>query len=187
MGAVLLTRTDTINLLTELGQLLYENNIQSNFFVHGGAVMCVEYELRHSTFDIDCIFTDERVRRYANVLSKKYDIQDDWINDAISSIVTEDMKRQEVSRTYDVGGLKISVPSIRQMLAMKVFSARLDRSDDLPDAYNLAKELGIRSEYQIREVLTEYFKKESIKEQNKRYKNKIGKSIRELEALLSNG
>ncbi len=186
MGDIPLNREDIIALLTELGQLLYDNNIQSNFLVYGGAVMCVEYELRYSTFDIDCIFTDERVRSYASIMSSKYNIQRDWLNDAILSIVTEDMRKQDFIRTYSLGGLRISVPSIRQMLAMKVFSARIDGSNDLLDAYNLARELGINNSRQIREILTEYFKKESIREQNKKYKNKIGRFIRELEALLNN-
>lgn len=180
-----LTKEIINELLIELGNMLEENNIQANFYVYGGAVMCVEYELRYYTFDIDCIFSDENVRRYSKILTKKYKLHEDWLNDAILNIVNTDMKKEEFERTVRIGGLNVYVPTIEQMLAMKLFSARMGASKDLEDAYKLARIIGIRNTTQMRNILKTYFKLESIRDRNKKHKNIIGRFMVKLEELLN--
>lgn len=179
-----LNKKDIINLLSELGNMLYEDNILSILYLYGGAVMCCEFELRESTFDVDCIFTDNKVKKYANRLAKKHNIQDNWLNDAILEIVTEDMKKKEVYKELEFKGLTVVIPTARQMLAMKIFSGRLGISDDLDDAIKLCRELKINNRTQLQNILNEFFKKNSIRDRNKRYNNIIGKFINALEVKI---
>ena len=184
MNKTPLDKNKILGLLTELGNMLMSNNIQSNMYVYGGTVMCLEYGLRCSTFDVDCIYTNDMTRTFAEGLALKYNIQKDWLNNAIIDIVVNDMCKQEVQKTVEIGGLLISIPTPKQMIAMKVYAARLGTSNDLDDAYKLCVMMGIKSSSQIRSVLSEFFKTESIRNRNKVHKNIIGRFIDKLEERL---
>lgn len=181
-----LGREEIICLLQDLGDRLLEKGVYAQMYIYGGAVICAEYQLRETTFDIDCIYTDDNIRQQAEIIAKKRNIQQDWLNYAVAEIVFEDMYRQDKPiREVRFGALTISIPTARQLLAMKLFSARLGISNDLDDAYKLAVSLEIKTQYQLRSLLLEYFKKESVIKRNKYEKNVIGRFINTLVERLS--
>jgi len=91
-------------MLIELGDTLQARGKIVNIGIYRGAVMCMEYELRITSYDIDCIYSDEIVRTLALDMAKKHNIQTDWLNDAIRDIVSEDMKTQEMYKVVQFGG-----------------------------------------------------------------------------------
>jgi hypothetical protein len=72
-----------------------------------------------------------------------------------------------------------------QLLAMKVFAARLYKHD-LADCVNLCSVLGIKSRFELESVLKKYIKEDSIKSQNrtKGQNNKIYKYMEKVCELL---
>lgn len=171
-------------LLSELGDRMQRDGVYSVMYIYGGTVMCAAYELRGTTFDVDCIYDNSIVERYAKNIARDYNIQDSWLNSAIRDIVYEDMIKEEVYDEIQYGNLKVVIPSMRQMLAMKLFSARMGTSEDFDDAWKLSQELGIKTEGQLRNILSEFFRQDSIRDRNKRHSNIIGKFIRNLSEEL---
>ena len=171
-------------LLLELGTRLQDLDKKVDIGVYGGAVICMEYELRQTSFDIDCVYTDMIIDKLVADIAKKYNIQSDWMNSAVRDIVFDDMKYQEMVKTVQYGGLCISLPSIEQMLAMKLYAARLRTSSDFDDAYSLCKLMGITTGTELRAILTKFFKHESIRLRNKTDGNTIGRFINKLSEAL---
>jgi hypothetical protein len=66
-----------------------------------------------------------------------------------------------------MSNLEVLVCSPRQLLAMKLFSARLDEQyQDLPDTLFLCRELRLTTKEELFKVLFEYIKRESVESKN---------------------
>jgi len=184
VDGIKLTKPIMQQLLTELGMRLQAIDRHAVIGIYGGAVMCMEFECRVSSFDIDCIYDNEDViPSIAKEISLANKIQGDWLNNAIQSIVLEDMnvdagRNMMTKREY--AGITALFPSAEQMLAMKIYAARLDGSSDFEDAVALCEILQIANKMQLQSILTKYFKRESIRERNKLNSNVIGRFISRL-------
>jgi hypothetical protein len=127
-------------------------------------------------------------RQAVERIAERYSISGDWINEAVSTIVSEDMllHRQEMqSIDFGLRNITIRIPSRVQLLAMKLFAAR---DKDVHDAAMLARALNIRSKAELEEVVKRYYKADSIKRQNRRKggHNQIYNAINAVTEVLSN-
>ncbi|MDZ4829524.1 MAG: hypothetical protein SGJ09_04905, partial [Phycisphaerae bacterium] len=93
---------------------------------YGGAVMCLAFDARPSTRDVDAIFApSSEVRNAARVVALRHDLPADWLNDAVKGFVVA----HERKVFLDLPNLRIFVPEPEYMLAMKALAARVDASD----------------------------------------------------------
>jgi hypothetical protein len=183
-----MNKRDMEELLSNLGNKLLELDKRVIVGVYGGAVMCMEYELRQSSFDIDVIYNEDVVRKLALEIADENGISKSWFNDSVKMTVYEDMipgMDGTNSTTRTLGGLVLQFPSPEQMLAMKLFAARTVKgSSDLVDSVELCKMIGIVTREEMLGVLRKYFKKESIRERNMLNGNIIGRFVSLVESSM---
>lgn len=116
-------------LLREVGQELFEDGIRGELFVVGGAALALAYNTRRFTRDVDAVFEPKaEVYAAANRVGARHGLPEGWINDAVKGLLPGD--DPDARDVLSVPGLRVSVPSPRYLLALKVFAARVDRDAD---------------------------------------------------------
>lgn len=141
-----LGREQIVVLLTELGADLHGQGVRADLFVVGGAAMALAYNTRRATRDIDAVF-EPKLQVYAAAarIRVRHDLPEDWLNEAVREFLPgPDPARQEI---LDVPGVRVSVPSPRYLLALKVAAARVDRDAD--DIRVLADLVGARTAQEV--------------------------------------
>ena len=139
----------------ELGQL----GVKGELCLFGGAVMCLVYQARPSTKDVDAIFEPtSQIRRAAQRVADTYDLRDDWLNDAVKGFVVPHQQRI----LLDLTNLKVYIPEPDYLLAMKALAARVD-GQDKGDVIFLVRHLGIQSAEDVLAIVTNYYPYQRIK------------------------
>lgn len=150
-----LDSTDIMNLLNELNNEMSEKGKSAEICLVGGAVMCLCYNSRPSTLDIDAVF-EPKMEMYDSIknIARKNNIQEDWLNDGVKGFLGS---KSEFKLYTELSNLKIFVASASYMLAMKILSSRVDSTNDRGDIITLLKTLGIYKYEDVeREVLKFY-------------------------------
>jgi hypothetical protein len=113
-----------VALLTDLGHELTANGLRGDLFVVGGAAMAFALNTRRATRDVDAVFEPKaEVYSAARRVAARHELPDDWLNDAVKGLLPgPDPQSRPV---LDVPGLRVSVPSARYLLALKVAAARV--------------------------------------------------------------
>lgn len=125
----------------------------------GGAVMCIVFNARASTKDVDAIFEPASViRRLANQIARAEGLPEDWLNDAAKGFLVPNFVRNEI---LNLSNLRVWAPDARYMLAMKCISARWD-SSDRDDVDFLCKQLKLKRSAQVFSIIESYYPKNRI-------------------------
>ena len=75
-------KADLIHYMNELNDELRSQGITGEICIYGGAAMCLAYEARPATKDVDAIFQPvEKLREAARKLARKYHLREDWLNE----------------------------------------------------------------------------------------------------------
>ena len=144
---------------TQLNEELRREGHQGEIGIVGGAVMCLVYNARKATRDVDAVFEPSHIiRRAASKLAKKLGLPEDWLNDGAKGFLTSQFQREPVA-TFS--NLFVWAPEARYMLAMKCISARWDTSDR-DDVVFLIKHLKIASAKAVFELIQGYYPKSQI-------------------------
>jgi hypothetical protein len=139
----------------ELGRI----GTKGEICLYGGAVMCLLYQARPSTRDIDAVFRPTReIREVARRIAIQEGLDENWLNDGVKGFVTDHTQRVYL----DLPSLKVYVPEPDYLLAMKTLAARVDATDR-QDVITLIKELHINSAEEVFAVLEKYYPKEQIR------------------------
>jgi hypothetical protein len=125
----------------------------------GGAVMCLVFNTRAATRDVDAIFEPtELVRRLAAQIGEERGLPGDWLNDAAKGFIQGDFSRQDV---LNLSNLRVWAPDARYMLAMKCMSARWDTSDR-DDVMFLLGHLELTSPAAVYAIIEAYYPRKQI-------------------------
>ena len=125
----------------------------------GGAVMCLVFQARESTKDVDAVFAPTReIRDAARAVAGKLGVPDDWLNDAAKGFVVSSPPRIQV---LNLPNLRIWAPSADYMLAMKCVSARFD-THDADDVAFLVQHLGLVAPDEVFERIARYYPREQV-------------------------
>jgi hypothetical protein len=145
--------------LKELDFELEHRGVKGEICLYGGAVMCLVYNARPSTKEVDAIFEPIQILRVAvGAVADKYHLPEDWLNDSVKGFVVE--HRQRI--LFQWPHLTVYVPEADYLLAMKVLAARVD-SMDRKDIQFLIKAMNIQGAAEVFEILQEYYPKRQIK------------------------
>ncbi|HAL56612.1 MAG TPA: hypothetical protein DCP63_09085 [Bacteroidetes bacterium] len=139
--------------LTLLGEEMEHNNIKGEICLYGGAVMCLVYQARPSTKDIDAVFQPaHQMRDAARRIASRFDLSEDWLNDGVKDFLV-----QHPQRVYlNLPALKVYVPEPDYLLAMKTLAARVDATDR-EDVSILLRHLRITKPEEVFSILEKYY------------------------------
>jgi hypothetical protein len=145
--------------LEQLNDELRLMEIKGEVSLYGGAVMCVVFDARPATKDVDAVFRpSSEIRRAIVQVARRNDLPDDWLNDGVKGYLVEHPQRVLFVRS----NLTVFVPEADYLLAMKAISARVDTYDK-EDVKTLAENLGLRTADEIFEIVEKYYPHQQIK------------------------
>jgi hypothetical protein len=152
-------REEIVAYLEELNTELARMDVVGELCLYGGAVMCVVYQARPSTKDVDAIFQPtSQMRQAAARVAERHDLRPDWLNDAVKGFVVQHAQRV----LFDLTNLKVYVPEPDYLLAMKTLAARVEGTDP-EDVRFLINLLDLRSADEVFAVLERYYPRQRIK------------------------
>jgi hypothetical protein len=121
--------------------------------------MCVVYQARPSTKDVDAIFQPtSQMRQAVERVAERHDLRPDWLNDAVKGFVVQHPQRI----LFDLTNLKVYVPEPDYLLAMKTLAARVEGTDQ-EDVKFLINLLGITNADQVFQILEKFYPRQRIK------------------------
>ena len=81
----MLTAKEIKKLFEKLNSRLKGEGIKGEIGIVGGAAMCLVYNVRESTKDVDAIFEpSSKIREIAEKIAQEEDIPTDWLNDGVN-------------------------------------------------------------------------------------------------------
>ena len=148
-----------LHLFDRLNEELEKNGETGEVGIVGGTVMCLVYNARLSTKDVDAIFEPSQIiRKLVKKIALEEGLPPDWLNDGAKGVLEAGFKRQEV---LALSHLRVWAPEPRYMLAMKCISARWDTSDR-DDVIFLVKMLKLKKPEQVFDLIESYYPKNRI-------------------------
>ena len=146
-------------LFAALDQELAGRAVVGEIGLLGGAVMCLVFQVRESTKDVDAVFAPTReIRDAARAVAARLGVPDDWLNDAAKGFVVSSPPRVQV---LNLANLRVWAPCADYMLAMKCVSARFD-THDAGDVAFLIRHLGLVAPEQVFERIARYYPREQV-------------------------
>ncbi len=154
-----MTVEEIIKYLTELNDELRLADIKGEITIYGGAVMCLVYDARPATKDVDAIFKPtSEIRMLVQRIAERNGLPHDWLNDGLKGYLVSHPQRI----LFDLSNLKVFVPEPDYMLAMKAMSARADTYDQT-DVRILIGVLGLKAPADVFAILEKYYPRQQIK------------------------
>jgi hypothetical protein len=118
-----LTQKDLRRLFTLLDEELARTHTDAELFLVGGAVMCLAYDARASTQDVDAVFRPlAEVRTAAHRVAKRAKVPADWLNDAVKGFMSA---QGDFAPFLEHEHLRVLVAQPGYLLAMKCLSYRI--------------------------------------------------------------
>ena len=147
---------DTIHkALNELSQELEKRNSRGEICLVGGAALCLAYQARAATKDLDGVFEPaQTVRDAAAAVAERLSLPEDWLNDAVKGFLPSTPQSKNVVFSTDY--LSVWVPAPEYLLAMKVVSSRVG-TRDVDDIRFLANLLGLTTAKEVLEATRMFF------------------------------
>ena len=170
-----LTGKDIRRLFELLNNELRNEGVEGEVFLVGGAVMCLAYELRPSTRDVDAYFRPaQAVREAAARVALQADIEPDWLNDAVKGFLS---KKGRFNPFLELDHLRIMVAQPEYLLAMKCLSLRIGPEfHDEDDIRYLLRFLNIERYESAVAIISRFYPEERFPQ----------KTLYALEELLAN-
>ena len=155
----MLTREKISNLFEQLNAALKERDVIGEVGICGGAVMCLVFQARESTKDVDGIFAPTKeIREAAIQIAHDLRLPEDWLNDAAKGFFMSPPPEVDV---MNLSNLRVWAPSAPYMLAMKCVSARFD-SHDADDVQFLIEHLKLNRPDQVFDLIEKFYPHEQI-------------------------
>lgn len=146
-------------LFNALNDELSKKNVVGEVGICGGAVMCLVYQARQSTKDVDAIFEPTlEIRRASERVAIKFGTDKHWLNDAAKAYFHIDPPQEDV---LQFSNLRVWAPRADYMLAMKCISARFD-SFDRDDVKFLIEYLKLKHPEDVFKIIAQYYPHERI-------------------------
>ncbi len=151
-----LSKKDIIRLFKLLNDELKSDNTQGELYVVGGAVMCMVYDARDSTRDVDAYFKPgTMIRQAAQRVSAKSNIADNWLNDSVKGYLATTGK---FDHYLELSHLKVMCAQADYLLAMKCLAMRIgEEFHDLDDVRYLLRHLDIKTYEKACELIGCYY------------------------------
>jgi hypothetical protein len=154
-----MTKQEIKDYLEQLNERLKSTDIKGEICLYGGAVMCLVYNARPSTKDVDAIFEPvQKLREAIEKVAHVNNLNEDWLNDSVKGFVVN--HKQQI--LFNWPNLKIYIPEPDYLLAMKTLASRVDTLDK-DDIQFLINKMEITCAEEVFKILEKYYPKEQIK------------------------
>jgi len=155
-----LRKKQILKLLKELGMRLVEQGIDGEIGIVGGAAMVLAFDARAATTDIDAIFKpSDIIRKVAHKIAQENKLPPDWLNDGVKGFLPGNPHKKIT--ILNMPGLRVWVPEVEYMLAMKAMSARADTKDK-DDLLLLIQKLKLKSSKSVLVIVEKYYPSHKI-------------------------
>ena len=150
-------------LLGALNEELRAEGVKGHVHMAGGAVMCLAFNARESTRDVDAAFQPSvKVLEAAHRVAVKEGVRDGWLNNAVEGYLSD---RATFVPLMDFRHIKVSGATAEYMLAMKCLAMRLGEGfRDEEDIRYLLRNLGLRRYAAAEAILDRYYPLEDYPE-----------------------
>jgi hypothetical protein len=151
-----LTRNEIRTLLGALDVELARRGVHGELYLVGGAVMCLVFEARESTADVDALFRPTReLREAAATVAVSHAVHEHWLNDAVKGYLSP-------SGGFDphlqLPNLTVFVAQPDYLLAMKCLAMRLGAEfHDEADVRYLLRYLNVSRYDDAIEIISRFY------------------------------
>jgi Nucleotidyltransferase of unknown function (DUF6036) len=152
-------RGDIERYLQLLGQELQARNTTGDILLLGGAVMLLEVGNRATTQDIDASFEGANaslIRQAIKIVAQQEGLAQDWLNDGAKGFL---YSQPPTILWKHYPGLKVYIPSLDYILAMKIVASR---PRDIEDVRALIQKLHIPNEQALLSIVSKYVPQQRI-------------------------
>ena len=151
-----LSRDDIQKLFKWLNEELCKEEVRGELYLVGGAVMCLVFQARASTKDVDAFFKPAgKIRGAAARVALRAHLPQDWLNDGVKGFLSE---KGDYEPFLDWSHLKIMVARPEYLLAMKCLAMRIGKEfHDEEDIRYLLRNLNIHTYKKACEVIGQYY------------------------------
>lgn len=151
-----LSRQEILRLFDLLNAELGQDAVNGELFLVGGAVMCLAYNVRPATHDVDALFRPPRaVREAAGRVALQTGVDGKWLNDAVKGYLSE---TGTFTSFLELSHLHVMVAQADYMLAMKCLSLRIGAEfHDLEDVRYLLRYLDITDSAEALSVISRFY------------------------------
>ncbi|MCE2475539.1 MAG: hypothetical protein J4F47_08240 [Alphaproteobacteria bacterium] len=150
------SKHDIERLLGRLNDELERRAITGEVYVVGGAVMCLVFDSRASTQDIDAFFRPaNEVRTAARAVAAASGMPGDWLNDAVKGYLSD---HGDFRAYLELSNLRVLTATPEYLLAMKCLAMRLGEGfHDEDDVRFLLRYLNLSEYDKALEIVTRYY------------------------------
>ena len=146
-------------LLQRLDEILGSDGVKGELCLYGGALMCLVYDARPATKDVDAVFEPStKIREAAAQVADEFNLRKDWLNDAVKGFMAAHTQKI----IYDLPNLKIYRPEPDYLLAMKALASRVE-STDKKDIHFLIQKSELHSPDEVFKIIENYYPKKRIR------------------------
>ena len=151
-----LSKSDIHKLFQELNHELANENRHGEIYLVGGAVMCLVFDLRQSTRDLDaCFKPSNEIRQAAGRVALRNGLDEDWLNDGLKGFLS---KQGGFDDYLQLSNLVIFTARADYLLAMKCLAMRIgEEFHDLDDVRYLLRYLNIKGYKSACTILSAYY------------------------------
>ncbi|MBY0398701.1 hypothetical protein K2X89_00260 [Myxococcota bacterium] len=144
-----------------LDQELAAIGIQGEIYLMGGAVMCLAYDARPATQDVDAVFRPVRqLREAAARVAERAGVSNAWLNDGVKGFMSD---RAEFAPFLEFSHLRVLVAQPEYLLAMKCIAMRIGAEfHDEDDVRFLLRWLNVESVEQTTRIIERFYPLERI-------------------------
>ena len=150
---------EIIDYLHIVNEELRKLNYKGEICLYGGAVMCLVFNARPSTKDVDAIFEPaQTIKEIARKVAEEKGLPDDWLNDGVKGFVVEHPRQVFL----ELSNLTVFTADPEYLLAMKCLASRIDTIDN-NDVRFLIRKLNLVTSGQVFSILQKYYPKNQIR------------------------
>ena len=155
----MLTKKEILAGLQLLNDELAKQSVKGEVCLYGGAVMCVAFDARPSTMDVDAVFVPTKEMRVAiDRVGTMLGYGAQWMNDGVKGFLTDHSQTVFLS----LPNIQVYIPVPDYLLAMKTLSARVDATDK-DDVKFLIRKLGLKNMREVFAIVEKYYPQNQIR------------------------
>jgi hypothetical protein len=151
-----LSQADIRRLFALLNEELRQAGTNGELYLLGGAVMCLAYNARPSTADVEAYFRPpEAVRKAAKRVAVGTGVDTNWLNDGVKGFLSE---QADFAPFLELDHLRVMVAQPEYLLAMKCLAMRIGAEfHDEADVRFLLRLLDIQTCDRALAIITKYY------------------------------